>query len=105
MEMSYLSSPPTNLSVYNDNAFMRSNCIKALTVFIFFLIASYTLIAQDCVRTGLYNTTITSLCNQTCRDLTFQIPDIRSTSSYTFVSTPYNPFPYVTAGGTTDNRL
>src|SRR5262245_11815101 len=61
--------------------------------------------AQDCVRTGLNNTVVNSTCAQVCRDLTFPIPDIRSTSSYTFVNTPYNPFPYVTPTGTQDPLL
>jgi gliding motility-associated-like protein len=63
------------------------------------------LLAQNCVLTGLNNTSITSSCNQACRDLTFQIPDLRSTSTYSVISIPYTPYPYLTASGTEDFNL
>lgn len=63
------------------------------------------LFSQNCVLTGLNNTAISSSCSQTCRDLNFQIPDIRSSSTYTVVNIPYNPYPFITAGGTEDFRL
>ena len=70
-----------------------------------FLFLSGELLAQNCVLTGLNNTTISSSCSQVCRDLTFQIPDIRASSTYTVVNIPYNPYPYVTPGSTEDLRL
>ncbi len=70
-----------------------------------FLFLSAKLFAQNCVLTGINNTSISSSCNQTCRDLSFQIPDISASSTYTVVSIPYNPYPYITAGGTEDPRL
>jgi len=70
-----------------------------------FLFLPRELLAQNCVLTGLNNTSISSSCSQVCRDLSFQIPDISSSSTYTVLSIPYNPYPYVTAGGTEDLNL
>jgi hypothetical protein len=36
---------------------------------------------------------------------TFQIPDIRSSSTYTVVNIPYDPYPYITANGVEDLNL
>ncbi len=69
------------------------------------ILFSITLLGQNCVPTGLNNSVVTSICGQVCRDLNFKIPDLRSTTDYTVISTPYNPFPYVTAGGTEDVAL
>jgi gliding motility-associated-like protein len=82
--------------------------LKLLGVFVslgYFLFLPGKLSAQNCVLTGLNNTSISSSCNQACRDLSFQIPDIRSTSDYKVLSIPYNPYPYVTAGATEDPNL
>src|SRR4030095_13563006 len=70
-----------------------------------FLFLPGKLFAQNCVLTGINNTSISSSCNQVCRDLTFQIPDIRSTSDYKVVNIPYNPYTYVTDGATEDPIL
>lgn len=61
--------------------------------------------SQNCVPTGLNNVVVTSSCSQVCRDLAFQIPDLRSTSDYTIINIPYQPYQYVTPGGTTDSKL
>lgn len=70
-----------------------------------FLFLPGELFAQNCVLTGLNNTSVTSSCSQVCRDLNFQIPDIKGSSTYTVVNIPYTPYPYITAGGTEDFRL
>jgi gliding motility-associated-like protein len=79
--------------------------LKILTAIGCCLLLSDELLAQNCVLTGLNSTTISSSCSQVCRDLTFQIPDIRSSSDYTIVNIPYDPYPYVTAGATEDLNL
>ncbi len=82
--------------------------LKLLGVFIVigcFLFLSCDLLGQNCVVTGLNNTVISYSCSQVCRDLTFQVPDLGSSSTYTVVNIPYNPYSYVTAGGTEDFRL
>src|SRR5512138_1334240 len=84
---------------------MRRKMLRIFTAIGCCLFLSDELLAQNCVLTGLNNTIISSSCNQVCRDLTFQIPDIRSTSDYTIVSIPYAPYPYVTAGATEDVNL
>jgi len=78
---------------------------RIFTAICCFLFLSGELVAQDCVLTGINHTTISSSCNQVCRDLTFQIPDIRSSSDYKIVNIPYNPYPYVTVGATEDINL
>src|SRR5215470_6019928 len=70
-----------------------------------FLLLPGDLLAQNCVLTGLNNTSVASSCGQPCRDLNFQIPDLRSSSTYTVISIPYQPYPYVTSNGTEDSNL
>lgn len=61
--------------------------------------------AQNCVPTGLNQTVITTPCTEVCRDLFFQVPDLRSSADYTIIRVPYAPYEYITPGGTTDDRL
>lgn len=79
--------------------------LKRLVALLLILGAGARSMAQNCVPTGLNHSTVTSACNQLCRDLTFQVPDLRSTSSYTVIPIPYAPYEYVTPGGTTDPTL
>jgi gliding motility-associated-like protein len=79
--------------------------LRIFTAICCFLFLCTELLAQNCVLTGINHTTISSSCSQVCRDLTFQIPDIRSSSTYTVVSIPYDPYPYITAGATEDLNL
>ena len=82
--------------------------MKLSRVFTFvgcFLFLSDNLVGQDCVLTGINKTSISSSCSQTCRDLSFQIPDIRGGSTYSVVNIPYDPYPYLAAGGTEDSAL
>ena len=78
---------------------------RAFVMFGCFAFLSIKLFAQNCILTGLNHTSISSSCNQQCRDLTFQIPDISGSSTYTVVNIPYNPYPYVTTGATEDPTL
>src|SRR5688572_2409547 len=84
---------------------MRLKLLRAFALFGCFLYLSGNILGQNCVLNGLNNTSIASSCSQTCRDLNFQIPDIRGTSTYTVISIPYTPYPYITAGSTEDLRL
>src|SRR4030095_12016804 len=84
---------------------MRVTWARAFAMIGCFLFLSGTLWGQNCILTGLNHTTISSSCGQPCRNLSFQIPDIRGTSTYTAVNIPYNPYPYVTAGATEDPIL
>ena len=72
---------------------------------IFFLLLFNKSIAQNCVPTGLNNSVVNSTCIQVCRNLNFQIPDLRSTSDYAVITVPYSPYPYIVAGGTEDPGL
>ncbi|HQV06704.1 MAG TPA: hypothetical protein PKW62_08095 [Chitinophagaceae bacterium] len=81
--------------------------IKSLLVLIF-LVSNFlqkNLFSQNCVPTGLNNSVITTPCTPICNDLTVQVPDLRSTTSYTVISIPYKPYAFTTAGATTDPTL
>ncbi|MEP7237066.1 MAG: T9SS type B sorting domain-containing protein [Ferruginibacter sp.] len=59
--------------------------------------------AQSCFSVAAGNGSDTTIsCLQTCFDLKASIPDIRSSETYSVISIPYAPYPYTTAGGTTD---
>jgi gliding motility-associated-like protein len=58
------------------------------------------ILAQTCVSTGINGSVINLSCNQTCSDLNFQIPHLKSTTSYTLNTIPYTPYPYTSATGT-----
>ncbi len=84
---------------------MRRKGLVPVAVIATTLFLSGNLLAQNCVPTGLNHSVVTSFCYQACRNVTFQVPDLRSTSSYTIVSIPYTPYEYVTPGGTFDGLL
>lgn len=74
----------------------------------FFLLLPFAFLqanGQNCVPTGLNGKVITTPCTVNCRDLNFQVPDLRNSADYTVISVPYTPFDYVTANGTEDARL
>jgi gliding motility-associated-like protein len=73
-----------------------------MTIAVFAILFSLPSRSQNCIPTNINNTTITLACNQTCRDIRFSIPHIKSTSDYSVATIPYNPYPYVTATGTED---
>ena len=55
--------------------------------------------AQNCLNTGINGTTINFVCNQTCKDIGFQVPHIKNTSNYSVLDVPYNPYPYLSPAG------
>jgi len=61
--------------------------------------------AQNCLPTNI-NGSVTSIgCTQTCTNLLFKIPHLKSTADYTVNNIPYTPNAYVTAGGSEDLTL
>jgi gliding motility-associated-like protein len=78
----------------------------------FFLFLQNVSLAQCGVPTYQYGTTspfnqtvINLSCGQNCTDIKLQTPHIKTTSDYTISTIGYNPFPYVTAGGTEDPNI
>lgn len=55
--------------------------------------------AQNCIPTGINGAVFNLVCPQACRNMIFQIPHIKSSGDYRVSTIPYNPYPYVTAGG------
>jgi gliding motility-associated-like protein len=84
---------------------MRFKLLRFFSALGLLFLLSGTLSAQSCIPTGINNTVITSSCSQMCRDIVLQIPDLRTSSLYQIVNIPYNPYPYVTIGGTEDFKL
>ena len=83
-----------SILIYN----MRS--VFTILVFgIFIFIGGLSLKAQNCIPTNINGTTINVSCNQPCTTLNFSIPNIKSTSDYSFGKVPYTPFPYVNPRG------
>lgn len=83
---------------------------KIMTFLFFFLLLSLwkkdaVLFAQNCIPTNINGTVINRSCTQLCAPVNLQIPHIKSTTDYTLVSTPYAPYPYVTATGAEDAAL
>lgn len=66
-----------------------------------FSFGSSRLAAQSCFNINAGNDTSVS-CLQSCLNLHARVPDIRTTDTYQVVPIAYNPYPYTTAGGTTD---
>lgn len=77
---------------------MRLKWLRILVAIgcVFFI--SSTLTAQG-IFTGINNTVINLPCSQTCTDLNFQVPHLKSDDDYQVVSIPYTPYPYTTSGG------
>ena len=62
--------------------------------------------SQSCVPTNLNNSTINLSCGTPCTRLSFQVPHLKSTSTYAFNAIPYAPLTYiVTTGGVEDPLL
>jgi gliding motility-associated-like protein len=78
---------------------MRKLFFLTLVLLSFFKTAS---LAQSCFNVAAGNDTTVS-CLQSCLDLKAKIPDVRTTDDYKVVSIPYQPFPYVNAGGVVFN--
>src|SRR6187549_2660380 len=84
---------------------MSFRLLRFISTLGLFLFLSRAISAQSCIPTGINNTVINSNCSQVCRDIILQIPDLRKTASYQIVTIPYNPYPYLSIGGTEDSKL
>ena len=62
-------------------------------------------IAQNCLPNNINGSVINIGCTQTCTNLQFRIPHLKSTADYTVNNIPYVPNAYVTAGGLEDLTL
>lgn len=58
-----------------------------------------TLDAQNCFNTGLNGRIINLPCNTNCVNVPIKIPHLKSSSSYTWSTIPYNPFPFTSPTG------
>ena len=62
-------------------------------------------IAQNCLPTNINGSVINIGCTQTCTNLLFKIPHLKSTADYTVNTIPYTPNGYVTVSGSEDLTL
>ncbi|MEP6676977.1 MAG: gliding motility-associated C-terminal domain-containing protein [Ferruginibacter sp.] len=60
----------------------------------FFCIKTNLVNGQNCVPTGINGSTVNLYCGQTCTDLIFQVPNLKSTEDYAVSSIPYQPFAF-----------
>lgn len=75
--------------------------LKLLRLYAFIgclFVLSNTLFAQSNF-TGINNRVINLPCSQSCANLNFQIPDLKSDDDYQVTTIPYTPYPYTTLGG------
>ena len=85
---------------------MRRIFKLTLTVITFLLLLTMNARSQSCAPTGINGTVVNLSCTQTCTNMLFHMPHLKSTSSYAFNTIPYNPLAYVVAtGGTEDPTL
>ena len=54
--------------------------------------------SQSCVSSN-NNSVINFSCGVSCGDINLRVPDLRSTSTYSITTIPYNPYPYTTPSG------
>ena len=62
-----------------------------------FAINNNSAFGQNCVPTGINGSTVNLYCGQTCTDLLFQVPNLKSTEDYVVNSIPYTPYPYTSS--------
>jgi len=82
--------------------------IKQLRIFAaigWFIFLSNTSKAQNCIPTNINGAVINFACNQICSTLVFPFPHLKSSSDYTLVPVPYQPYPYSTVTGSEDAAL
>src|SRR5437868_12562799 len=82
---------------------MRPALFRLTVIFFCSIYLSNTLSAQ--INTGLNGTIINLPCGQNCITRNFRIPHLKSSSDYSVTSVTYNPFPFVTPGGTEDQNI
>src|SRR5687768_16646858 len=69
-----------------------------------FFFSSIMIFSQNCLS-PLNGAVVNFTCNQTCSTVVFQIPHLKSSSDYSLISIPYNPYPFVTSTGLSDPTL
>ena len=77
---------------------MRSTCTWLLPLVL--LLSVHQLHAQSCIATGLNGTVINLPCGVNCAPLSFKVPHLKSTSDYSVLSVPYQPFSYTSPTST-----
>ena len=61
-----------------------------------------TLYGQSCGPSNLNGSVRTISCAQTCTNLNFKVPHLKSTGDYILSTIPYSPFPFIVATGGTE---
>ena len=84
---------------------MRMKLLRLITVLGWFVFFSNTSKAQNCIPTNINGAVFNLACNQVCSTLVFRIPHLKSSSDYTLVPVPYQPYPYSTVTGSEDLAL
>ncbi|MBM3915549.1 MAG: T9SS type B sorting domain-containing protein [Sphingomonadales bacterium] len=75
---------------------------KLVTILFFIGVFSVQSAAQLCIPTGIQGTSVNMPCNQLCANFVFQVPHIKSTSSYVLRSIPFGPLPFLSPNGVQD---
>ncbi len=83
---------------------MRKNLLLLLTT-AFFIFGNQRSSAQSCFSTGINGTTIGLYCGQTCTNLIFQVPHLKSSDDYVVSTIPFNPLAWTTAGGNVPTEI
>lgn len=78
---------------------MKMKLSTGLIIIGWLLFMPHMLSGQICVPTAINGIEINIACPQSCRDISFQIPHVKSTTDYRVVSIPYAPEVFVTPGG------
>lgn len=78
---------------------------KLLLIGIAFLFSVPSIVAQSGYNTGLNGTVVNLPCNENCVDIPVRIPHLKSSSDYTVGSIAYDPYAFVTTGGTEDPNI
>src|SRR5258706_4603369 len=82
---------------------MRPALLRLALIFFCVICLSDSLFAQ--INTGLNGIVINLPCNQNCITRDFKVPHLKSTSDYNVTTIAYNPYQYVTVGGTEDPNI
>ncbi len=83
---------------------MKTIIVKFLSILFIGSLAK-TGFAQNCLPTNINGSVIKIGCAQTCTNLLFKIPHLKSTADYIVNNIPYVPNAYVTASGMEDLTL
>lgn len=69
-----------------------------LVMVLCFFASSHSTAQTSCISTGLNGTTIELPCNVNCAPFQFQVPHLKSTTTYSVVNIPFSPFPFNAPG-------